>query len=56
MNKVQTYMKVENKEEWKKQGIKFFNNKNFEQACKCFEKSGEDILYEKYYKNLFIIL
>lgn len=41
-------MQVKNKEEWKKQGVKFFNNKNFEQAMKCFEKADENCLYERY--------
>jgi hypothetical protein len=40
-------MKIINKEEWRKQGVKFFNNKNFEQAIKCFEKAGEIELFER---------
>lgn len=46
-------MKVTNKEEWKKQGIKFFNHKNFEQAMKCFEKAEEELLFERYFQNFF---
>ena len=41
-------MRITNKEEWKKQGIKFFNNKNFEQAMKCFEKAEEFLLCERF--------
>jgi len=30
--------------EWKKQGLKMFKNKYYEQAHKCFEKSGDEDL------------
>lgn len=29
-------------DEWKKQGIKMFKRKYFEQAMKCFQMSGEN--------------
>jgi hypothetical protein len=34
-------------DEWKKQGIKMFKYKYFEQAMKCFEKCGDIEMTEK---------
>lgn len=34
-------------EEWRKQGIKMFKRKYFEQAMKCFQMSGDDEMYKK---------
>ena len=47
-------MRVTNKEEWKKQGIKFFNNKSFEQAYKCFEIAEETVLCERFHYFIYI--
>lgn len=35
------------KEEWKKQGLKMFKNKYFQQAMKCFEKSQDITWFAK---------
>lgn len=38
-------------EEWRRQGIKMFKRKYFEQAMKCFQMSGDNDLYKKSQAN-----
>lgn len=40
-----------NQTEWKKQGMKMYARGYFEQAMKCFQRSGNDELYKKAQAN-----
>ncbi|CAD8176793.1 unnamed protein product [Paramecium octaurelia] len=44
---VERFAKQTSKEEWKKQGLKMFRNKYYEQAEKCFEQSKDELLFIK---------
>ncbi|CAD8065005.1 unnamed protein product [Paramecium primaurelia] len=44
---VERFAKQTSKEEWKKQGLKMFRNKYYEQAEKCFEQSQDELLQIK---------
>ncbi|CAD8167125.1 unnamed protein product [Paramecium pentaurelia] len=44
---VERFAKQTSKEEWKKQGLKMFRNKYYEQAEKCFEQSKDEQLLIK---------
>ncbi|CAD8075657.1 unnamed protein product [Paramecium sonneborni] len=44
---LESFAKQTSKEEWKKQGLKMFRNKYYEQAEKCFEQSQDQLLYIK---------
>ncbi|CAK74855.1 unnamed protein product (macronuclear) [Paramecium tetraurelia] len=44
---VERFAKQTSKEEWKKQGLKMFRNKYYEQAEKCFEQSQDEQLQTK---------
>ncbi|CAD8087866.1 unnamed protein product [Paramecium sonneborni] len=44
---VERFAKQTSKEEWKKQGLKMFRNKYYEQAEKCFEQSSDELLFIK---------
>lgn len=46
-----TIVNSTNESEWKKQGMKMYARGYFEQAMKCFKRSGNEDLYKKSLAN-----
>ena len=47
LSHIKTILTTSTKDEWRKQGIRMFNNRFYEQALKCFERCDDKGLYNR---------
>lgn len=47
LSRIKAILTSSTKDEWKKQGVRMFNNKYYEQAMKCFERCDDKSLYNR---------